>query len=482
MAGQARQTGRGDSSGADAALMLSVSGCRGVVGSSLTPAVVCRYAGAFVSWLSEREGSHGRPLKIVLGGDGRLGSEFVRCAAVSELLASGCRVVDLGVAATPTVGVMVRHHGADGGLVITASHNPQQWNGVKPVTRDGRAPAPADAEKILAGYEDRRSAHVDVARVGDVDGDDTAAHVHVARILEALERVVPAARIRERRFKVAVDSVNASGRIGARMLLDALGCEAVLLNDDEGGVFPHAPEPTAENLSGEEGLRRVVADAGCDVGFAQDPDADRIAIVDERGGYIGEEMTLVFAAEALLDGAGDGAATAANLSTSRMIDDVAARHGARVVRTPVGEAHVVDAMQREGAPVGGEGNGGVIWPQVCLIRDSLSAMALTLALMTRRDKSVSALADGTPRYSIVKRKTPVDGLDVRGILEDVAAGWPDARVDRQDGVRIDVEHERAWLHVRPSNTEPILRLIAEAPAATAAEAMLDRAESLVRGG
>lgn len=330
-----------------------------------------------------------------------------------------------------------------------------------------------------------------------------------------------------KKWRVILDSVNASGGPGAESLIRSFHAEAIQLHGDSSGIFPHNPEPTAENLSGKGGLCDAVPGLRADVGFAQDPDGDRLAIVDETGRYIGEEYTLVLAAISLLEALGSpvlrtgssesaqslGTGTSSerpseqgqgpsseslatttplicvNLSTSRMIDDVAARYGARVVRTPVGEANVVEAMKRlrrEGHHVllGGEGNGGVIWPKVTYVRDSLSAMALTLSLMARTGKTISQLVAGIPSYAILKRKQPLARKELAApTVEKLAAHYrtkgPAVRVDTQDGVRIDFDDTRAWVHVRASNTEPILRLIAEAPSVGIAEAVLEEVQRLV---
>lgn len=467
-----------------AALMLSVSGCRGVVGQTMTPAVAAQFARAFGDWLRERT-AIARPT-VVIGRDGRAGGLPLRDAAAGALADLGFRVIDVGVATTPTVAVMVEHRAAEGGLVLTASHNPGEWNGLKALAlSDGpagrcRAPAAEDAQRII----DRFRAGAGPARRdgGAIEEDASSAEVHVERVLRAVEAIAPVEKIRAQKFRVVVDSVNASGAAGARRLLDLLGCDLVHLHADGSGVFPHPPEPTREHL-GE--LCARVARERADVGFAQDPDADRLAVIDEHGRYIGEEYTLAFAAMAVLPGT-HGATVAANLSTSRMIDDIAPQFGGRVLRTAVGEANVAGAMLEARCPIGGEGNGGVIWPAVALIRDSLSAMALTLAALTRDGVSVSSLAARVPGYIIEKRKAPVrEGL-ARRAGEAIAARFADAAIDRQDGVRVDFAPgsrfggaDGAWLHVRASNTEPIMRLIAEAGDADLARALLDEAEGVI---
>ncbi|MBL8764609.1 MAG: phosphoglucosamine mutase [Phycisphaerae bacterium] len=467
------------------ALMLSVSGCRGIVGSTLTPEVVSRFAAAFATWLRSRRPAHA-PVRVVVGRDGRLGGQWVRDAAVAGLAAAGCDVIDLGVAMTATVGVMADELDAAGGMVVTASHNPQQWNGLKCLVRDGRgpygavsacAPDAGSAGEIIELFRAGRVNWVPPERVGSVRVETGSAGRHAEKVLAALTELMPLERITNRSFVVVVDSVNASGVEGAGLLLRRLGCQIVHLNADRSGVFPHAPEPIAENLGS---LAAAVAADVVHAGFAQDPDADRLALVDDRGVFIGEEYTLALAAWALL-GSVNAAnhSLAANLSTSRMVDDVAARSGSRVLRTPVGEANVVAAMRRESCVLGGEGNGGVIWPRVTLVRDSLSAMALTLALLTREGRPLSDLVSSVPSYAIEKRKVPVKpGLAERAI-DALARRYADQRVDRQDGVRIDFPARSAWVHVRASNTEPIVRLIAEAPTAAVASTLLDEVRSCV---
>ncbi|MFU8829555.1 MAG: phosphoglucosamine mutase [Phycisphaerales bacterium] len=468
-------------------LMLSVSGCRGVIGASLTPEVICRYANAIASHLaSVRPASReSEPVTLVLARDGRASGQMVRDLVVGTLVACGCRVIDLGVATTPTAGVAVSHFSADGGIILTASHNPQQWNGMKAVTHLGCAPPASVADAIIARYRSGDTVYAPHDALGSVEADDTAAHVHVARVLEAVGAITPIESIRAQRFRIVIDSVNASGTRAARLLMDALGCDLVHLHADASGIFPHTPEPTQENL---RDMCAEVIRAGAVIGFAQDPDADRLAIIDTAGHYIGEEYTLALSTWAVLESMTNpsGARIPTNLSTSRMVDDIAARYGAAVERYPVGEANLVEAMlaNADSMPIGGEGNGGVVWPAIVPIRDSIGAMALTLALMTRTGRSLSDLVDDIPAYSIVKRKQPIqDGLAIRA-LEAVrhTLGHRAEKIDSADGVRVDLKLAsggNAWVHVRPSNTEPILRLIAEAPTESEANELLDEVAAAI---
>lgn len=469
-----------------APLMLSVSGCRGVVGQSLTPEVVCRYAAAAAAHIGrDRPGDRaGRPVTVVLARDGRHSGAMVRDLVAGSLVAAGCRVIDLGVATTPTAGVAVEHFGADGALILTASHNPQEWNGIKTVTYRGCAPAAGAAESIIERFRSGGVAYACSDSLGAVVADDTAAHVHVARVLKAVSAVAPIDAIRAQRFRVVINSVNASGSRAARLLMDAMGCDLIHLHSDSSGIFPHIPEPTRENL--REMCAEVIR-GGAVIGFAQDPDADRLAIIDAGGRYIGEEYTLALGVWAVLDSMGDprGMRIATNLSTSRMVEDIVLRYGASVQRYAVGEANLVEAMlsDRARTPIGGEGNGGVVWPEVVPIRDSIGAMALVLALMTRSGRSVSDLVEEIPSYAIVKRKQPITAGLAQQSIDAVqrTLGARADRVDTADGVRVDlkVSGGAAWVHVRPSNTEPILRMIAEAPTVTQAEALLDEVAAAI---
>jgi phosphomannomutase len=383
-------------------------------------------------------------------------------------------------------------------MVITASHNPQQWNGLKCLLREPEglhragacAPPKAIADAVIARF--RAGGEVGTAvgweHIGSYERrEDAATDVHIGRVHAALNAAglagdaAPAAL--GRGLKIAVDCVNASSVRTAPEFLRSLGCEVVALNTRPSGLFPHPPEPTEANLSGAGGLREAVLGHRCHAGFALDPDADRVAILDAGGRYIGEEYTLALGAQAILGGSRSEAerpVLVTNLSTSRMLEDVGERAGARVVRTPVGEANVVEAMKREGAIAGGEGNGGVIWPRSCYVRDTLAAMGLVVSLMALRRKSVAELVAEIPAYAIEKRKVDLAGKEhAAAAVAKVAQHFREHRVDTRDGAWVGIAKgalaDRAWVHVRASNTEPILRLIAEAPSAEEARRLLDEA-------
>ena len=505
----------------DAPLIVGVSGLRGIVGESLTPEVVVRYAGAFGAWLNEQTGGR---TKVLICADGRDGWQLFLDAATAGLCGAGCEVLDCGVLMTPSAGFVCVKRKCDAAVIVTASHNPQEWNGLKLLlVNDGQASAPdaRTAAVIIERFESGGNPYVsETTDIGVREYDDPGVCLlHADAVFEASRRIGFDWFRHEHDYRVVVDSVNASGTKGTHKLLSLMMIGSVQLFGDDDGLFPHTPEPTAENLSGEGGLCDAVPGLKADVGFAQDPDADRLAIVDEHGAYIGEEYTLALCAEAVLsgrkgEGKGDDGLEArptrnrdaeepvlvANLSTSRMIDDVAAKHGGRVVRTPVGEANVVEVMKKlkaEGANVvlGGEGNGGVIWPEVVYVRDSLSSMALVLSLMARTGKTVSELVkqidsyspgggDGSG-YAIVKRKVAIaskaDAAPAVKKVSEAYSGRDDAAVDLQDGVRVDFPERGLWVHVRASNTEPIMRLIAEGPSRSEAEGLLAEVEGVIGG-
>ena len=431
-------------------LMLSISGLRGWIGQSLTPPIAARYAGAVGSWLKATSGK-AHP-HIVVGRDSRPSGEMIQQAALAGLTAVGCRVTTLGIVTTPGTAIMVEHLHADAGMVITASHNPVDWNGIKTLQHDGIAPPPAQARQIIDRFRNEQLDYVPVDQLQPVTHDDTTHRVHIDRILKHID--VPA--IRRAKLAVVLDSVHGAGGPSAAMLLKELGVTNLHRYAEPTGLFPHSPEPTAENLIT---LCDAVKGAKAHLGFAQDPDADRLALVDENGRYIGEEYTLALCAAHLMTRAPGPAA--ANLSTSRMIDDIAAAHGQIVHRTPVGEANVANTMRERRCVVGGEGNGGIMWPPVVYVRDSLVGIALLLEMLAKSGKSLSQLVAAIPRYAIVKDKLPIQPGMADRTIANLKKAFAGQRIDLQDGIRIDWPGK--WVHVRPSNTEPILRIIAEAP-------------------
>jgi phosphomannomutase len=394
----------------------------------------------------------------------------VRDTAAGILTACGVEVIDLDIVTTPGVAMMVKHLGADAGIVATASHNPVQWNGLKFLSRDAIALPPAQAGRLKQLYDE--SARPQFVRVESLVPSTRSSETHALHVKRILAHV-DVLGISTKRYKVVLDSVNGAGGVATATMLNKLGCQLIHIHATPDGRFPHDPEPTAKNLTGlaDEVRRQRAA-----VGFAQDPDADRLAVVDENGTYIGEEYSLALAARLVLS-KNRGSAVVANLSTSRMLDDVAAAHGGRVVRTPVGEANVIQAMLTEGAAIGGEGNGGVIDPRIVPGRDSLVGIAYVLQLMAGTGKTVGQLVAEMPRYEIVKTKFDCRREDADRAVAALRRAFAAEKVDTQDGVRID--WPQAWVHARPSNTEPIMRIIAEAPDRATAERRVAQVREVV---
>jgi phosphomannomutase len=395
---------------------------------------------------------------------------------VDGLVSVGCAVVKVGLVPTPTVQLAVEHHAAGGGIAITASHNPIEWNALKFIGPDGIFLDGADGAKVIALAAERRGGD---GRGSTVSEDPEA----VARHLDAVLKLpaVDVAGIRARKFTVALDAVRGAGGPVMRDLLERLGCQVAGINLEPDGRFPRPPEPIPANLGG---LSTLVTRSGAALGIAVDPDVDRLAIVDETGTPIGEDYTLAFAIRAVLGkgerGKGKAATVVCNLSTSLVVEDAARECGAEVVRTPVGEVHVARAILRLAAVIGGEGNGGVMYPALHAGRDAPVAAALLLTLLARDGRRVSELVAAAPRYAIVKAKAP-RGPALEPVYAALRRRFADAQVDTQDGLRLAWRDR--WLHVRPSNTEPIIRLIAEAPSGTGggAQELVDEARRVCAG-
>ncbi len=469
------------------ALMVGVSGIRGIVGEGLTPEVVRQWAQAFGTWVKEAgEGGRGKRHAVVLGRDSRQsGPAFARVVA-EAVTAVGCGVIDVGVVPTPTVQLAVEHHGAGGGIAITASHNAIEWNALKFIGSDGiflDGGAAARVQELARTGQDGAARR----KTGKVTADGHATERHLDLVMKLSVLDVP--RIRRRRFTVALDTVRGAGGPVMQALLERLGCEVTGINLEPDGRFPRAPEPVPENLAE---LRALVRASGADLGVAVDPDVDRLAIVDETGAPIGEDYTLAFAVRAVLGrlegrkvGTGRGgrsnrptvqpSVVVCNLSTSLVVEDAARECGADLVRTPVGEVHVARKIVELDARIGGEGNGGVMYPALHCGRDAPVAAALVLELLAGTGKRVSEVVAGAPRYAIVKAKLERGTRNAERGLDDVYAAlrsrFPEASADTQDGLRLAWRDR--WLHVRPSNTEPIIRLIAEAPTGDEAQQLVD---------
>jgi phosphomannomutase len=450
-------------------LIISISGMRGLVGENLFPGTAAMYGAAFGSFLKRRH-SQQKKLSVAIGRDSRPSGSMMFSAVASGLAAVGVDVIDLGICSTPAVGVMLRRLNCDGGIVITASHNPTPYNGIKLLLENGIAPPKKMADQIIEMYHQKKGVFVGALDCGSINITNEANQIHANEVVSIVDKE----KIASKRFKVVLDSVNGAGGPEAILLLEALGCKVIGMNTEPTGVFAHTPEPTAENLTS---LCQKVAECGADMGFAQDPDADRLAIVDETGRYIGEEFTLAFASRYVFSQMPGPAA--ANLSTSRMIDDIAAQAGCSVIRTPVGEANVANAMVANGCVIGGEGNGGIIDLRVGPIRDSLVGMALTLALLTDTGQTVSHLAAEVGGYTMHKSKYPADKQQAASIIQKAKTLLKNAAVNESDGCRFDLPE--GWIHIRTSNTEPIMRVIIETRNSKTAQDYIDRIESICRG-
>ncbi len=461
-------------------LKTGISGVRGVVGDSLTPGLIVRFAQAFGTYLKGG--------RVALGRDTRPSGEMVRSALIGGLLAAGCEVRDFGVVPVSTLLIAVARHDFDGGVAITASHNPQEWNALKFVRSDGVFLYQYQGEELLNIYHQGEFALQPSDQVGTLLPGSGALEEH----LDLVVRHTDVEAIRAAGLRVVVDCCNGAGAMLAPRLLEALGCrEVIVINGEPNGLFAHRPEPIPAHLSG---LCQAVKETGANLGLAQDADADRLSLVDERGVAVSEEFTLALAAEAVALRRAP-VPLVANLSTSRMIDEVAQRYGCFVRRTPVGEINVVEAMRQEEAKFraagltgerdwvfGGEGNGGVIDPIVHYCRDSHRAMALILEGLARAGNPLTAwIGDSFSPSAMLKLKVSCPVSKVQQIMLAVTEHYADrGHLDDTEGVRV-LWPDRSWLHVRPSNTEPVMRVVAEADTDDAARALAMEAENVITG-
>ena len=434
-------------------LKISISGVRGVVGQSLTPKLLTRFAQAF--------GTHTGSGTIVIGRDPRTSGEMVKHAVVAGLLSTGSRVIDIGVCPVPTVQLQVRQRRAQGGIAITASHNPAEWNALKFIGSNGLFLDSGHARELLDIYHQGEYTKVGGAELRTVEAVEGATDLHIKAILDALGPLPQT----QKKLRVVLDSCNGAGSIVGPKLIEALGAEVIPINVTPDGSFPRPAEPIPENLGD---LCRAVKEHKADVGFAQDMDADRLAIVSDRGEPIVEDYTLVLAILHVLGR--EPGPVVANLSTTSAVADIAKRFDCPVFLTKIGEVNVTDAMQQHHAVIGGEGNGGVIYPRINFARDSLVAIALVLHLLAESGKSITELLDDIPRYTIVKEKMTCPSDRIPGVLRMVRHEFADFPLDTRDGVKVIMPD--AWLLVRGSNTEPIIRVVAEAKSQDRAKAIV----------
>jgi len=450
-----------------APLMKSVSGIRGIVGESFTPELLISAGAAFAKYAK-----YGT---VVVGRDSRPTGEAVAMNIISVLLLSGCDVIDVGVVPTPTVQLMVEELKASGGIVISASHNPVEWNALKLINGSGTFLNPADIAKLFALME-KAPVFKRWDKVGKLTINNDANAFHIKRVLD----VVDADSIRKKKFHVVLDSVNGAGSVVTPELLKALGCKITMINCTPDGIFPRGAEPLPENLTQ---LSEAVIKSGADIGFAQDPDADRLAIVDEKGKPLGEEYTVTMVTDHLL--LKEKGRVVVNLSTTKAVEDVANKHGVQFARAKVGEINVVEEMKKKGARIGGEGNGGVISPEIHLGRDSLAGIVYILEMMASRNRKVSDIMKDMPAYFMKKGKVTLkQGTDISKIFSSVTEKFSSEKMSQIDGLRIDFrkneEFKNGWVHLRSSNTEPVFRIIAESDNAEKTERIYKHFAGLIK--
>jgi phosphomannomutase len=438
-------------------LMVSISGIRGIFGSGLDPQILVKYASAFGSWCAQGgsgDGTSARPT-VVIGRDARVTGALCSRIVGGTLQAAGCRVIDLGLATTPTVEMAVIGHGAQGGIVLSASHNPGEWNALKLLNGKGEFLSPQEGIAVIDLAESGEEHTVAWDQIGTLE-EGTYLKEHIQAILDL--PFIDQESIARRDFRVLVDGINSVGGVALPEMLRALGVrdeQIVRVNCEPTGHFAHVAEPLPANLVD---TIQAVKDSGADIGVVVDPDADRLALIQDGGVYFSEELTQVVAADFMWRFRSGPFAT--NLSSSRAVEDVAARYGAEVHRSAVGEINVVKKMQEVGAILGGEGNGGVILPDLHHGRDALVGTAMVLQHLVNEGATMTDIRADLPKYHIVKQKTEIGKLDPDALLSRMADHYQNERISTIDGVKIDFDE--GWVHMRKSNTEPIIRVYAEA--------------------
>src|SRR5437773_1899206 len=442
-------------------LKISISGVRGVIGESLTPSLLTRFAQAFGTYVGTRT--------IVIGRDPRTSGEMVKQAVIAGLLSSGCRILDIGICPVPTIQLLVRHHGAHGGIAITASHNPAEWNALKFIGHGGFFLNQGEARELLDIYHQGEYTRVGGAEMREVAEVSGAADLHIQAIIKALGPL-PA---RGKRLRVVLDACNGAGSLVGPRLLEALGAEVLTINVTPNGSFPRPAEPLPENLGD---LCAAVRAQHADIGFAQDMDADRLAIVSEKGVAIGEEYTLLLATLKVLGK--DPGPVVANLSSTSALQKIVSRFGYQLFLSKIGEVNVTEEMQKQRAVIGGEGNGGVIYPRLNFARDSLVGMALILHLLAETGQTTTELVNGLPQFAMIKEKLVCPSDKISAVLKMLRREYATFPMDRRDGVKVSLPN--GWFLVRGSNTEPIIRVIAEAEREVDARTIIDRVYSQVR--
>lgn len=449
-------------------LIKSISGIRGTiggqVGENLTPIDAVKFASAYGTWVKQQRNKE--DYRVVVGRDARISGDMIQNLVMNTLVGLGIHVIDLGLSTTPTVEVAVPLEHADGGIILTASHNPKQWNALKLLNAKGEFLNAAEGQKILDVADSDAMEFADVDNLGKITVNDAYIDIHIDEVLKL--QYVNAKAIADCKFKVVVDGVNSTGGIAIPLLLERLGVEAVELYCEPNGHFPHNPEPLKEHLTD---LSEMVVKEHADFGIVVDPDVDRLAFMDEKGEMFGEEYTLVACADYVLSR--EKGNTVSNMSSSRALRDVTEMHGGNYQASAVGEVNVVEMMKQNNAIIGGEGNGGIIYPELHYGRDSLVGVALFLSLLAEKKMNVSDLRASYPSYFMSKKKIQLTpSLDVDGILKAMEAKYANEDITTIDGVKIDFAEN--WVHLRKSNTEPIIRIYTEAKSQDIADNLADK--------
>ncbi|MFP4846241.1 phosphoglucosamine mutase [Winogradskyella sp. PE311] len=449
-------------------LIKSISGIRGTIGGTvddnLTPIDAVKFAAAYGTWLKNQRSKEN--YRVVVGRDARISGEMIQNLVMNTLVGLGIHVIDLGLSTTPTVEIAVPMEHADGGIILTASHNPKQWNALKLLNNKGEFLNGEEGQKILEIAESNSMHFSEVDDLGKITKNEAYIDMHIDAVLEL--PLVNAKAIEAANFKVVVDGVNSTGGIAIPLLLERLGVHPVKLYCDPTGHFPHNPEPLKEHLGD---LAKAVVKERADFGIVVDPDVDRLAFMDETGEMFGEEYTLVACADYVLSK--NPGNTVSNMSSTRALRDVTEKYGGMYEASAVGEVNVVNLMKKNNVVIGGEGNGGIIYPDSHYGRDALVGVALFLSLLAERKMKVSELRASYPNYYMSKKKIQLTpGLDVDGILSTMESYYSHEKLTTVDGVKIDFED--SWVHLRKSNTEPIIRIYTEAPSQNSADALADR--------
>ncbi len=456
------------------ALIKSISGIRGTIGGSygtnLTPQDIVESTAAFGTWVLNRKGA--KRAKVVIGRDARISGAMVNGLVVNTLMALGIDVVDLGLSTTPTVEVAVTEEKADAGIILTASHNPREWNALKLLNNQGEFISAADGQDVLSLIEKGGITYADVENIGTYQTDDTYIQKHIDKIFAL--KLVDKELVASKNFRVVVDPVNSTGAISIVPLLEQMGCTVFVINGEMTGNFAHNPEPLPEHLND---LAKEVGNKKAHLGISVDPDVDRLAFVREDGEMFGEEYTLVAIADYILQNTEGGGNTVSNLSSTKALRDVTEKHGGQYAAAAVGEVNVVTKMKETNAIIGGEGNGGVIYPELHYGRDALVGVALMLTSLAKFDKPISFLKKKFPEYEIAKKKldlpSEVNVDDILNNLEEKYNLMKSCSCDRTDGLKLEF-NDGNWIHMRKSNTEPIIRIYAESTSTVVANNLIQK--------